>query len=734
MTIDEPTLPPYGQAPASRPYGSERSASSGNPFRAILDVGAALVSSLVLDDVFLNVARRIGEAMVVWGVDIQTYDRETMTLRRQAGWCLDAGKAGELAVIDHATPLGDRPWLGDVVLRRQLVDRRTDDPALSPAERRFMEERAYKAVLTAPLAIGDTVLGALSLVERRFARRFTPIEIDLFRQLCDLASVAIHNAGLYERMDEQKRHMGSLLEASRALTSSLVLEEVMTIVAPCVAQALGVDSADIYEFDADADTLVCVASWVADDPQAAEDYLGTLLPLAEHRSFERVLEAPRVIEYHIDDPLVPQLDRELYDEMRRWGEKSVIEAGVFFGAEATGCISLCARDRVRTLSEDERELLLALASSASMAIHNAKTFRRQEEQTRHLGSLLDAGRSITATVELEEVLARVADEASRALRTAQAAVYEYDAVDDTYIFHAFSEVDPTTEGEDWLGEAYPMSENPTDRDTLRSRRPKVEHLSDPDLPADRRINLEAYGEKTVLSIPLHFGETPLGILRLYETERERLFTPAEIELAAGLGEQAAIAINNARLYRELREQKRHLDSVLRIGRALASSADADDLCATIVATGAEAFGAPRALIYEYDETDDTLTPRSLFERDHIQGYDTSGVPQALGEMPGDREILDGRRPVAEHVSDLTLDPATRNEMRRWGEKTCLNVPLVLQDRPLGILMLIWTEQERRLTPAEMELAMGVGEQAAIGLRNACVVGAAIDLRDTRDDA
>jgi len=59
-------MPPSTGAPATS--SSPRTASSGNPFRAILDVGAALVSSLVLEDVFDNIAARIGEAMTVWGV------------------------------------------------------------------------------------------------------------------------------------------------------------------------------------------------------------------------------------------------------------------------------------------------------------------------------------------------------------------------------------------------------------------------------------------------------------------------------------------------------------------------------------------------------------------------------------------------------------------------------------------------------------------------------------------
>jgi GAF domain-containing protein len=707
-------------------------AASGNPFRAILDVGAALVSSLDLDDVFDNVACRIGEAMVVWGVDIETYDSSAQTLRREACWRLDDGDAEALGSADRETLLSRRPGLRQVVIGREMVELRLDDPGLEPGERERLTRCGHKSSLYAPLCVGHEVLGVLGLVERRFVRRFTSIERDLFRQLCDLASIAIHNARLYRTMDEQKRHMVSLLETSRALTSSLVLEEVMTIVAPRVAAALRVDSADIYEYRAGADCLDCVATWSPDGTEEEQAYVGTVLELDDHPSFKRALERPEVIEYHLDDPELPGLDPELHCEMQRWGEQSVMEVGMFFGHEPIGLISLCCRDEARRLDADEEALLIALASSASMAIHNAKAYRIQQEQTRQLGALLDAARTITSTVVLDEVLARVATEASAALQTTQAAVYEYNAADDTYTFHAFHEGVPSADSVSWLGVAYPLADNPTDRETLFARAPKVEHLSDPDLPPDRLESLRDYGEKTVLSIPLHFGDTSLGILRLYETERERIFSATEIELAAGLGEQAAIAINNARLYRELDEQRRQLDSLLAVSRALTSTRDGAEVCEVIARTGAEAFGAPRAIIYEHDEAEDALTARAFFEHHRIQGYASVGVSRPLDETPADRLVLESPGPLVEQLSDMTLHPTTRNEMQRWGETTCLNVPMRLTDRCLGILMLLWTDEERHFNAGELEFARALGEQAAIALHNSAVTQAARRL-DERDD-
>jgi GAF domain-containing protein len=717
MTGDENGLRPSPKDPLEG-VSTPRPASSGNPFRAILDVGAALVSSLVLEDVFANITERIGEAMAVWGVEIQTYDAGRGQLVHEACWRskgltdVDRARAGETSAI------GQRPSLAPVLNQHEIVEHHSGDPALPYDERRYFEQRGFKTTVYVPLTMGGEMLGVLTAIEARFVRTFTSIEIDLLRQLCDLASVAIHNARLYRRIDEQKRHTDSLLEASQALSASLVLEEVMALVADGTYRALGVGSVDIYEYRSSDDSLVCVASRMPHDPQGASEWIGTVLGLDEHPSFRRVFERGTVIEYQLDDPGLPALDRELFEDMREFGEKSVIETGLFFGDEIMGCISLCTFEEPRHLNAEERGLLIALASTAAMAIRNAKMFRLQEMQNRHRTSLLDAGRAITATVVLDEVLARITREATLALDASQACIYYYDAGTDTITYKALYEKIPSPAADDDADTVYDLRDYPGDRAVLEARAPVVHQLTDPDLSPDRRAGMAAYDEHTTLNVPLRFGDQSLGILRLYEMEHPRIYTESEIELAGGLGEQAAIAINNARLYGALDEQRRHLDSLLAISRTLAGGRDTAAIHATITRMAAEAFGADRTIIYELDRQADTLTARACFERVETVGYDTTGVAQDLDHMPADRAILDGMTPVVEQLSDDTLDHRTRANMERWDEKTCLNVPLAFRGRTLGILMLIWTDRERHFSKDEIDFAVGIGEQAALALGGA----------------
>ena len=122
-----------------------------------------------------------------------------------------------------------------------------------------------------------------------------------------------------------------------------------------------------------------------------------------------------------------------------------------------------------------------------------------------------------------------------------------------------------------------MSEYPGEHPILLSDEIVIENASDPALPSDRRRSLDTWGEKTVVSVPLRFHDERLGILRLYELEKERTFTDHELQLAAGLGELAGAAVHNAQTY--LRQEMRNLELVtlLEASKAMASSMVLDEV-------------------------------------------------------------------------------------------------------------------------------------------------------------
>ena len=128
-----------------------------------------------------------------------------------------------------------------------------------------------------------------------------------------------------------------------------------------------------------------------------------------------------------------------------------------------------------------------------------------------------------------------------------------------------------------VGSEYDLDAYPSDREILLRGAVVEEHVSDTDLSPDVRASMETWGEKACLTVPIVFRGRPLGLIELIEFERERRFTEREVQLAGALADQAALALNNARLYRRSQEYAARLEtSYLETVTALAAAMEAKD--------------------------------------------------------------------------------------------------------------------------------------------------------------
>ena len=362
---------------------------------------------------------------------------------------------------------------------------------------------------------------------------------------------------------QQQRKLDLLFEATRAVSSSLVLEDVLGLVARTTAEVMGTFAADIFDYSAADNTMVASAYWALDITSEDEDYVGYRVSLDERPGYYPCVDEPRLIERQLDADHWPSDEREI---AARWDEKSSLMAPLLYGGELIGLLSCVEKRFVRRFTDEDKQFLERLAVPAALAIHNARAFREQEERARSLVILRDCGRAVASSLHVDEVLATLARTAGEALGSPECVIFDYDAAADTLTDKALYQKDPRDYEN--LGEPVSLSESPSDRILLEGRRVVVETLSDPELAPDSRASMERWGEQTCLNVPLHFGDEPLGILVLIETKRERVFTQEEIELMSGVAEQAAAAIHNARLYEEVKHV--HLGNLKALSSALSA--------------------------------------------------------------------------------------------------------------------------------------------------------------------
>ena len=332
---------------------------------------------------------------------------------------------------------------------------------------------------------------------------------------------------------------------------------------------------------------------------------------------------------------------------------------------------------------------------------------------------VEAGAEITQALALEDAPAVIARRVAETLGVWECDLYEYDAVNGRLVATAawareLSEADLA-----WIGETFTLDERPSYRPIVLDGESLASSLDDPGLdPVDRAL-MEEWGELSTLTVPLHFRDRGVvGCLTLVEKREPRVFTAEDHELLKLLAGPAAVAVRNAQLFRLQQEQNRYLVSLLETGRAITSTVTLEDSLSHICRTAAGALSTTECIAYEYDPRRDAIVCRAFYASGgRPEGFEEGGV-FPLDDHPSDREILHSGEVVLESISDERLPAAVRASMEEWGEKACLNVPLVIEGEPLGMLVLTESRRERVFDRGEVELAQALGEQAATAIRHA----------------
>ena len=179
-----------------------------------------------------------------------------------------------------------------------------------------------------------------------------------------------------------------------------------------------------------------------------------------------------------------------------------------------------------------------------------RTLKVQEAQARTLASLLESSKAVVSARSLEEALEVVTRSAGEVLGVSACVVYEREQDLDAIVARAQWEKTPT--GRNHLGEPLPLVEDPMSRATLESGRPLLERVSDPGIHPAGRAKLERLGERSCLTIPMLSVDGPMGLLTIWDRERERDYSEDEMALATALGELAGEAVRSAKLVRRLR--------------------------------------------------------------------------------------------------------------------------------------------------------------------------------------
>jgi len=445
--------------------------------------------------------------------------------------------------------------------------------------------------------------------------------------------------------------------------------------------ALDVWECCIYEYLPDRACLIAQALWSLKLEERDREWMGGENHLNRHPDIARMFAEQSIVVTQVDNAGPAEKAR-----MEYWGEQTALFAPIVLDGEILGVLELTEHRHHREFSPTDLRLIEALADVAAVAIDNAGSSGRQRVINARLNALLDTSRAISSTVVLDEVLQLVAERVAEALHAPSCYIYEYDESNDAIAWRSEYQDDPARLDPDSPGTCYPLDDYPWDRAVLDSGTMRQFDYSDPDLEPGLRSSMKEWGEQTMLTVPLRFGDQTVGMMEIAETQAGRRFSDGEAALAHALGERAAAAIRNAQLYRRETWRNERLVKVLDISRTLSASLQAEE-----VVDGVRAhLGA--------------LFPQRTTTVDVGRLAGSPGDPGAATGTPDDDTLL------------AAVLASLQPEQELSGDRRRLVVPLVTQGRAEGWLQIVGDEP-RAFDQDEVELVQILANQAAAALDN-----------------
>lgn len=185
-------------------------------------------------------------------------------------------------------------------------------------------------------------------------------------------------------------------------------------------------------------------------------------------------------------------------------------------------------------------------------------------------ALRNAGAAISSSLSMETVMNKIVEEMGKVIDATSAGINQFELTSSTIIVVAeynSPEANAAEKVSD-LYSVYPAVDEIAffEREKrIRSGQHDVAHHDDAELTVYERAEMQEIGVKSILYIPLLIRNELIGYAEIWETRRRREFTSAEIDLCKDLAQQAAIALENARLYEKAQEEiteRKHAEAEL----------------------------------------------------------------------------------------------------------------------------------------------------------------------------
>jgi GAF domain-containing protein len=648
-----------------------------------------------------------------------------------------------------------------------LVDLEANNGLMHEDERLYLLGLGVRRLLSAPLGVGDRVLG-------RFTIRLTdtrPIledELDLIQALAGQAAVALDLARLAEEAKQaavgREREAADRNRADAVHRANEVLRAMLERLSE--QQDLPAFLGDALRVCAREMDAVGVGVWIRRGPgdhglliswhggevrrPAEGDFLARLTTMGH---LDRDLSRGQIafVKLADFDDLIDEWGPTLRGAIEIDHVRTAAQVPMFIGDRWLGTLVFRHTSESPDYPPERRELALAFGNQIALALEmqrlaaaareaalseeRASAARQRTEAAERTAETLRASLDmLAAEPELESFLGYVLRSANTHLDVPRSTLWLYDAEQEVNRLHMMCHEGAVTVETDTPRVVITAGEWPFWRRLIEKGAPIAfnDAANNPDLAVPGiRDRMRRFDVRSLLLAPLMLGSEVLGAVGFHNTERES-WTEDEISLARTLGHQATLALQLTRLATKAREAalseerasaaRQRTEAAERTAETLGASLDMlaakpelEGFLGYVLRSANTHLNVRRSSLWLH-EPEQELNRLHMTCDEGVVTVEPAGSRNVFttGEWPFWRRLIEDGAPVA--FNDAAQNPDLIQErVRRFDIRSLVIVPLMLGSEILGVLGIHNTERES-WTEDEISLARAFGHQATLALQ------------------
>lgn len=407
---------------------------------------------------------------------------------------------------------------------------------------------------------------------------------------------------------------------------------------------------------------------------------------------------------------------------RNWRKLDVtLVAPLIVGKEIIGLLVLGPKQILGTArsmggySGEDLWMLNALADQVATAIETARLYDQSLRRTAEVTALSEMGATISGSLQEDEVLVETAAQLTNLMQVDGCVILDWDQhrrrLEPVHFYFVKGEVPDQAVTQPVSLEQHPVQQ------ALQGKLPQaITAIESPEQAY--RVPLIASGHfYAVLMLPLIVRDNVIGLVELYSSAPRREFSPRDIQLGQLLSNQAAVAIANARLYKEARRRADELSALLETGTIVATILDVQAALELISEKMVHILNMAGCRISSWDQSRDQMVAWLEYHLPDVPWVSAPlGTIFPLKSRPDFVLALEERCAVAVTIplpgqpAQLPLQPETTQSV--------LNLPLIARGDVIGVIELSTLTPDRMLTEWDVELAQSLVNQAATAIENA----------------